>query len=498
MILPQVILSAIAVFIVVAIAAYGFTTRGYFVHLVLLSTPVLVYLVSHPAIWMMWVIALSKSGLIFPGLPQGLQVLHVLMAGLVVLLLARMAIEKGIHVQFRLSDALLVTFLGLILLTAYMRGFGIRALGDEMWGGMSYIRIFVTGGFLLTAKSLALTEAQLRRALYLMLAFSTLPALAQVVFLASRGTIYQQYLFIEAYVGGLIESLDALEAGRTVRFQMFGNVAGSIVMIAAVLLDRDRLLSRLAFVGLLLLALALAALSGFRGQIIYILAMIGFFTVLGEGRIRWQRLIPLVLAGIAALPLVYLMAPYLPGSMQRAFSWLPMINIPWDVQLEASMSTQTRMRVWEMAWSEVPRYLWIGKGFTVNPADMLSPTVRTNWVLNAFLSHNYHSGPLSLLLDTGILGFVLGTFFLLATCVEMLRRLPDVRGQKLFERAYTFLLAHHLYHVFSFYAIFGDVRESFPQFFIHLAMMFAILNAARAARARPVPAPARPRVISVT
>lgn len=496
--LPQVIISAIAVVIVVAIAAYGFTTRGYFVHLALVSAPVLVYLVSHPAVWMMWVLALSKSGLIFPGLPQGLQVLHVLMAGLVALLIARIAIEKGTTVRRGPSDLILVLFLAVILLTAYVRGFGIRALGDDMWGGMSYVRLFVTGGFLLTAKSLSLTETQLRRALYLMLAFSVLPAVAQVLFLASRGNIYHQYMFIEAYVGGLLESLDALEAGRTVRFQMFGNVAGTIVMIAAVLLNRDRLLSRVAFLGLLLLSLALAALSGFRGQIIYILAMIGFLTVLGEGRIRWKRLIPLALAGLLAVPVLYVSAPYLPGSMQRAFSWLPYLDIPWAVRFEASMSTHTRMQVWDMAWNEVPRYLWIGKGFTVNPMDMLSPTVRANWVLNSFLSHNYHSGPLSLLLDTGLPGFILGTLFMIATSLEMLRRLPHVKGNPLFERAYVFLLAHHLYHVFAFYAIFGDVRESFPQFFINLTIMFAILNAAREARPEPAPAVPRQRAIPLT
>ena len=45
--------------------------------------------------------------------------------------------------------------------------FGIRALGSDLWGGMSYVRLLVTGGFLLTAKSLALSEAQLRRAIEL-------------------------------------------------------------------------------------------------------------------------------------------------------------------------------------------------------------------------------------------------------------------------------------------------------------------------------------------
>ncbi len=41
--IPQFVISTIAVIIVVLIATYGFTTRGYFVHLVLVAATFLVY-----------------------------------------------------------------------------------------------------------------------------------------------------------------------------------------------------------------------------------------------------------------------------------------------------------------------------------------------------------------------------------------------------------------------------------------------------------------------
>lgn len=479
--IPQFVISTIAVIVVVLIAAYGFTTRGYFVHLVLVAAPFLVYLVNHPAVWLMVVLALSRSGLIFPGLPQGLQVVHVLMAGLVALLLARLGIDK-FHARPRRGahDVFLLAFLGVILLTAYVRGFGIRALGDDNWGGMSYIKLFVTGAFLFMSPMLALTERQFKKALYFMLVFSLLPAIAQIIFLFSGGSIYHQYMFVEAYVGGLLSSLDAIERGGTVRLHMMGQVASMLLMIGSILLTRATLLSRLAFALVVILSLALAALSGFRASLVYIGAVLLMLLVMSDGRIRIQRAVPLMLAALIFLPIAYLAAPVLPASVQRTFSILPGIDIPFHIRYEAMMSTLTRVQVWEMAWNEIPRYFWIGKGFTVNPADLMSPTVRANWVLSAFLGHNYHSGPISLLLDTGVFGLLFGTLFLITSSVFFLRRIGETEGHPLLQRAYVFLLAHHLYSAVSYYVIFGDVRESFPAIFVNAAILQAILSSVRA------------------
>lgn len=489
--IPQFVISTIAVIIVVLIAAYGFTTRGYFVHLVLVSAPFLVYLVNHPAVWLMVVVALSRSGLIFPGLPQGLQVVHVLMAGLVALLLARLGIDK-FHARPRRGahDFFLLAFLGVILLTAYVRGFGIRALGDANWGGMSYIKLLVAGAFLFLSPMLTLTERQFKKALYFMLVFSLLPAIAQIIFLLSGGSVYHQYMFVEAYVGGLLSSLEALERGGAVRLHMMGHVASTMLMIGSILLSRATLVSRAAFAVVVVLSLAFAALSGFRASLVYIGAVLLMLQVMGDGHIRIRRALPLLLAGLLFLPVAYLAAPVLPAAVQRTFSILPGIDIPYHIRYEAMMSTLTRMQVWEMALDEIPRYLFIGKGFTVNPADLLSPSVRANWVLSAFLGHNYHSGPISLLLDTGIFGFLFGTLFLISSSMFFLRRIGETKGHPLMQRAYVFLLAHHLYSVVSYYVIFGDVRESFPALFVNATMLHAILASVRAQRAAP-PLPRR-------
>ncbi|HMP89037.1 MAG TPA: hypothetical protein PJ991_02490 [Kiritimatiellia bacterium] len=476
--LPNFILPLIGVIIVVFIAFYGFTTQGYFVHLSLLVAPIFVFLVNQPSIWFILILAVSRSGLIFPGLPQGLQVAHVLMFGLTALLFARNIIEKKSRGKRDLSDYFLIAFIAVILITAMTRGFGLRALGSGGWGGMSYIKLFITSSFLLMVKSLHITDRQFQKALYAMLVLSTLPALSQIVFTFSGGRIYHQYMFIEAYVGGLISSLQAAEGGGTIRLHMLGSVAMIVMMIGMILIPNKDIVTRTLRIMTIILAIGLAALSGFRGQIITIIGTLILITFLqGSGNYA-RRSMMLLGVGLVGLLLLYPMIPFLPASMQRSFSWLPFAPIPWDIKYEANYSATTRFLVWEMAWKEIPQYLLVGKGFIVNPMDVMALTVRQDWALSAFISHNYHSGPISLLLDTGLFGFLFGSLFLITTCVEMFKRLKHVVGPPILRRAYIFFLASHLFMVPSYYIIFGDVKESFPFIFVNLAVMNVLYNSA--------------------
>lgn len=474
--LPSFIIPLIGVAIVVFVAFFGFTTQGYFVHLILLATPVFVFLVNQPSTWLILILGISKSGLIFPGLPQGLQVLHVLMFGLTVLLFARNIIEKKNRGKRDLSDLFLIGFMLVILITAMTRGFGLRALGSEGWGGMSYIKLFITSSFLLVVKSLKVTEKQFRKALYLLLIFSTLPTAAQLVFTLSGGSIYVQYMFIEAYVGGLLSSLQASTSGGTVRYHMLGSVAMIVMMFGMILVPSYGPLNKVIRAMIVMLAIALAGLSGFRGQIITIMGTLILIVLLQGSKNYVRRMGGIILVAFIGLLLLYPVIPFLPPAIQRSFSWLPFAPIPWDIKFEATYSATTRFLVWDMAWREIPDYLLIGKGFMVNPSDLMALTVRQDWVLNAFLGHNYHSGPLSLLLDTGVFGFFFATGFLITSSFEMFRRLKDVKDPPIMRRAYIFFLASHLFTVPSYYIIFGDVRESFPVIFLNLSIMHVLRN----------------------
>ena len=67
-------------------------------------------------------------------------------------------------------------------------------------------------------------------------------------------------------------------------------------------------------------------------------------------------------------------------------------------------------------------YLWIGRGSTFNVFDTVDNLSQSDIMLYtpwfAFQTHAYHSGPLTLLIDYGLPGFLIGTWLLLAIGVS--------------------------------------------------------------------------------
>lgn len=472
--IPGKLIALALVVVAFIVALYGFTTHGSLVHIGLVATPFLILMLNNPGLWFVMVLGLDRSGLIFPGLPQGLQVVHVMMAGFVGLMLARSIIVKPSREKWAVSDYFLFAFVGVLLVTIAARGIGIRALGSNLWGGMSYVKLLIAAGFLITARQVTLTPRQLKQAVLLMLALSFLPALAQLLFVLSGGAIYQQYRFVEAIVPALLTTLSAYESGAgTVRFQLLGGVATSLFVMGLILIE-FRGAKRVLLLLLLGAAGIMAALSGFRGTIVGLGASLVFYVLLVSPGRRKVRIIQFVLLGILGVGMLFPFVRYLPDSIQRAVSFIPFFDIAPDVMLDADGSRLWRVEIWKLAWAEVPRYLWIGKGFTFAPATTMSISVRMNSVLNAFLSHNYHSGPLTLLLDMGVFGFIAGAGFLITSAHELLRKTKVAIDNPFLYRCYMVLLARYLYSVLAYFFIFGDARESFVTAFMAVAFLQAI------------------------
>ncbi len=481
---PQLIaIGLITLFFIIVL--FGYMTGNVLVHIGVAALPFLILLLNNPGSWFVLVLALDRSGLIFPGLPQGLQVVDVMMAGFVGLMIARSIIVKPPRSAWTWSDYFLLALVAVLVLTVAVRGFGIRALGGHLWGGMVYVKLFIAAGFLITARQVTLTARQLKMSILLMLALSFLPAVAQLVFTLSRGAIYQQYMFVHAAVGGLLGSLDAYEGGAgVVRFQLFTGVSASLFLAALILFDFKGV-RRVPVILLLACAVGLAAYSGFRGSIIGIGVSLAVYILLISRENRLSRILQLGLVGAVALAVMIPFMQHMPAPIQRAVSFIPFLEISPHVLLDAEYSSQWRLDVWRLAWAEVPRYLWVGKGFAFDPAVTMSISVRMDSVLSAFYSHNYHSGPLTLLLDLGIMGLIAGSGFLIFSTYELIKKGLAFPDHPFLRRCYMAFLARYVYLVIAFFFIYGDAQE----FIVRAIVTVALLNAIHrtAVRATSVP-----------
>jgi len=209
-------------------------------------------------------------------------------------------------------------------------------------------------------------------------------------------------------------------------------------------------------------AVILGALGGFRS----ILFLTGAtFTILFFLEKLWRTRVLLILAAMTTIGAALLVgfADKLPLTMQRTLSFLPVEIDPMTAE-DAANSTEWRVAMWKVALPIVPKYLLLGKGFTISADDIFmvqESAVRgyaASWEESA-LAGNYHNGPLSVIIPLGIWGMaafvwltVAGVRFLYTTHQNSP---PELRLINAF--LFAFFLARILFFFFLFGALYSEL-----------------------------------------
>jgi hypothetical protein len=203
-------------------------------------------------------------------------------------------------------------------------------------------------------------------------------------------------------------------------------------------------------------AVAGGLFSGFRSQIAFlgILFVVQFFI---EG--LWKTLLmpALVMLGILCLAPMLLFASKMPFAVQRALAAFP-VNIDPSVRADAAASTEWRYEMWQVVWPEVPRYLLVGKGYSIDPIDLFltNEAARTGLIKSyeaSMVAGDYHNGGLSLLIPFGMFGAI-AFVWLLGAGIKVLycnRRYGDAR----LRQVNTLLLSYFLTQCVFFFFVFG-------------------------------------------
>jgi O-antigen ligase len=186
-----------------------------------------------------------------------------------------------------------------------------------------------------------------------------------------------------------------------------------------------------------------------------------------EGLLR-TRLFPIVVGlGIAGFVSLLLFANRMPLAVQRAVSYLP-INVDSDVRAEAMGSSEWRFQMWAVLWKDMPKYLVVGKGYSIDPSEMeLTKQGIQMGILNSYeesmLAGDYHSGPLSVIIPFGIIGSVAFVWILIAGFRVLYSNYRN--GEARLRRINTTLLAYYVAYCVTFFFLFGAFNS---QLFIFL------------------------------
>jgi hypothetical protein len=98
----------------------------------------------------------------------------------------------------------------------------------------------------------------------------------------------------------------------------------------------------------------------------------------------------------------------------------------------------------------------------------------------------YHSGPLSLLIGTGLIGLIIGFALLVVAWTHHAKRSVEPWQDALLRRLHLVVFVVYTVQVAVFFLIYGDVQRSFPDLLLYLAVMEGLVYTERRLRRKAV------------
>lgn len=435
--------------------------------------PLLFLFLNRPQYLVIAAVWTFGSGLRLPGLPGRLEITQILSLAVVALACMRYIMLKGSRQRGNLARTLAILFGVVLVVTLAVRGTGFKALGDYKWGGMRYVTLLVTLSFFLSARTFRLTPRQCRIMVLGMCVLALIPFLSQLAYVLSGGAFYYHFYFIQPEN---LQALEEHERGALTRFTT-GNESSQFLLLVPFVLFPYRGRYRGRYVAFILAAMIIGAVSGHRLTIIINILFLLGYGYLWSKRDRMRYIMLLPIAGVFLYAAALTLTPHLPQSFQRALSWVPLAEVAPEVALSASQTIDWRLRVWQEAVVEIPRYLLIGKGYAYDEALVYSAW-QMGWEAWEWpvLQIAYHNGPLSLLIGIGVPGLLVGIGFLVAATARYAKLRSTDWAEPDLQRMYGVFFVWFIVYAFVFVFLYGDTFVSFPHIFMIAAIMELVLR----------------------
>ena len=404
---------------------------------------------------------LSMTLFFLPGSPPAWMLAAMISGGLV--LLAKIMDRKTVILNAPAVTWSLLAIAFVVLITMAMTGtLGVRSLGGASYGGKKYFLILfaILAYFGLSAVRIPTDKVNLYVAAFLIPGLS--PVASNIIYKLGPGLWFLFALF--PVDSALLQAADdfSMDGAGSQIGRVQGLAFASTALVSYLLARygiRGILDARRPWRALVLVASVGAGLfGGFRSVLLLNCALIilQFFM---EGMHR-TRLFPILLVGIAGAMLCLIpIARKLPLSVQRTLSFLP-IDVSPVARLDASGSTNWRLRMWEAARPDVAKHFWVGKGYTASATQYYLTQHAARYGMAedfevSLIAGDYHNGLLSILIPFGIFGVIAFLAFLWAGFQVL--RYNFCNGSAGLKILNAFLLSSFIVRAIFFFAVFGGI-----------------------------------------
>jgi hypothetical protein len=428
----------------------------------------------------------------FPWLPGGFppsQIAILAVLGWCLLLIAMR--QLPLHFKFTGVEMAALILLASIFQCYVRNPVGMAALGSENVGAKPYLNvgIAVMGAILLA--SLRVPPNRIHRAMQCMLAgslFSLLinslayfsPAFASYSgrLLGAWGRVTSADFAAQIQINTAVDSSAATRIGPAVE--------GSNILSRWICSVRNpfRSLFHPVWGFLVIMILALAAMSGYRNILIATGLTLAFATYYWG---RGQAVVAATFMAVIAYGLLVIINPIapLPANIQRSLTVLPGT---WDedIKRDAQGSSEWRVEIWKQVLTTDRyihnKFLGDGLGLTAQEYNFLQNLTSSGRGLSnaetqerAIMSQSYHSGPVQTIRITGYFGLVVLLYAMIVVSVRAHRLIKLSRGSEWFG-VVLFLTLHMVWHPIFFVFVFGAFKEDVPALLMNMGILRLIEN----------------------
>ena len=411
----------------------------------------LVPMIAQPSFFWMATIITLGSGFSL-GLSDELNLHSVFVLCFVALIIIKLAISGRHSIQNSVPRKACIALLFVTILTAFIRGWGLKILDSATWGGMQYVNLIGALLFYLHSAHVTISQKQLERTLRWLFMLSLLPA---------AGCLLVHFMPSMKWVENVVP-IDKAElqwqTSEGMRWFTLQSSAMWMGVLALFVYDRRSKFTP-AVVLVSALSFVLLGLSGHRTVAVLLGLTTFVYMMVKRLEVRLFQFVKLTGVLIVLVTIIYFFVGDLPGTFQRALTWLPGIDVAHEVKLEASNTSEWRIELWRQLLLMVPDYLWIGRGLAFSQIDTQSASTLASdfGTQYVFLSavHLYHNGPLWLILDLGLAGFVSGLIFMMGGIAHYGRHLRSIPDGSRWSRAYIVFYSFFVGECVFFSKVFG-------------------------------------------
>jgi hypothetical protein len=366
----------------------------------------------------------------------------------------------------------LLILLMIVISTAMFRG-GVtgRALGSGNWGGMRYVLVVsaIAAFFAISARSIQAGSANRFGSFYFL--SGSLSFVSNLILIAGPSL----YFLFSVFSSEL--AYFQLREGSIQRYTGLALAAAAIMNWLLMKYGIRGLTSFGSFWRIFVFALFLGVglLGGFRSTLILLMLLLAFQFAF-ERLYRGWHIVALVGTIALSLAMLVMFIERLPISIQRSLSFLP-IKVDPIVKADADGTLDWRLEMWKVVLPEVPKYLWIGKGYSYSGVDYyLTKAAVSQGRLTSYedtlISGNYHHGILTLIIPFGLFGFLAFMWFAVAGWWLLFNNYRRSRPEVVLLN--TFLLSYYSARLLFYFTFYGQFDLDLIVFTSCVALSLAI------------------------